>query len=469
MPPQPVEAWDGVLDASDFGPACPQLPFALPTPSGAESISTLLGQSDDARQSEDCLVLNVWTPGLDTERRAVMVRLHGGAFTTGSGSWPQSDGSALADRGNIVVVTVNHRINGLGFLRLDHLDDRFSGSGNAGMLDLVQMLEWVRANISKFGGDPENVTIFGESGGGAKVSVLMSMPSARGLFHRAIIQSGPMLTTRTTEDAAITTDKVLGYLGISTNTIDRIQDVAVPAILDAFTQFGQPAFGHIAPVLDATVLPEQPKDALARGASSTVPLLIGSNMTESTLARLTDLERDIGISREDVVDRLRPVLGDSVEFVFDAYARTWPDAVHEDLQLFIEAEMFCGLQTREYAQLKRATAQAPVYAYVLDWRSQAIDGLLKSAHSLEVPLSMNNPDSATAVSGTPGGRELAQRMSDAWIAFAKNGDPNTETLPTWPTFGDDRAMMFFQNNSRVEYDPFPDPQVWERVSYPKFF
>jgi para-nitrobenzyl esterase len=461
--PRPAPPWKGIRDATAYGPSSVQTAVGINDPKNLPAdippMTRLLGWGTDEHQNEDCLVLNIWTPSPDRRKRPVMFRIHGGGFTIGSGSWPQSDGSAVARRGDVVVVTVNHRLGALGYLYLAEIGgESYADSGNAGMLDLVLALRWVRDNVAQFGGDPGNVTIFGESGGGFKVSTLLAMPAAKGLFHRAIVESGPGLRARTPDAATAAARKTLETLGVPPGDLARLHELPAERFLLPQAQ--------VSPVLDGRSITAHPADALAAGASSTVPLLIGSNQTESTLlGHLTELGRIAALDESGVKSRLMPILGDHTARIVEGYRRSWPNAAPGDLLLYIEADRMMRIGSIQLAERKLAGSTAPVFMYLFSWQGTALDGLFKSAHGLEVPFTMDNVESATALSASPTSRTLANSMSSAWIAFARGGAPAASTLPAWTKYTTaDRATMVLDDHPRVVSDPFGERSLWDGVS-----
>jgi para-nitrobenzyl esterase len=428
----------------------------------------IFGLSDppDDNQSEDCLVLNVWTPGLgDDARRPVLFRIHGGGFGAGSGSWNWHDGTNLARRGDVVVVTVNHRLSPLGYLYLDEIGGPdYAGSGNAGMMDLVLALKWVQDNAGAFGGDPDRVMIFGESGGGAKVSLLLAMPDAKGLFHRAVIQSGPGLKGKTEEEATAVAEKYLAELGVKPSHLDRLAELPTQQFLDAnmalATKAGNPraAMGLLSPVVDGRTLPSHPGDALAAGASGSIPVLVGCTRHEMTMFMAQEPDGFPEIDDIGMRERLSSLLGDQVERAVDAFRRSNPDVSTTELCALIQSAAAMRSGSIRLAERKTAGGAAPVYMYLLMWRSP-IDDRLGAPHGMCVPLSMDNCHTAQW-SDYPEARELAAVMSRAWINFAATGEPGHPDLPKWmPYSTDDRTTMLFDNPCRVVDDPFPAERV----------
>lgn len=461
LAPLPVTPWSGVRDALEYGPSCPQ-PNRRPT-----------GWSHEMAESEDCLVLNVWTPALgDDARRPVMVWFHGGGYSIGSGSWPIYDGAALAARGDVVVVTVNHRLGVLGYLHLagvavpEHAGE-YASSGNAGMLDLVASLEWVRDNIAVFGGDARSVTIFGESGGGAKVSTLHAMPGAHGLFHRAIVQSGPGLRLQTPTQALDNASRLLSLLGIDAapGAIEALRSIPADALLKAQDELapGGGPMGGVAPVLDGLTATAHPSAAFAQGTATDVPLLIGRNKDEGTLMLAADpvLSDPESLDEAGLRQRLA-MLAEDLDPILAGYRSAYPGASLVDLLIAIRTDTFMGIGTARLAEQKLAGTTTPVYMYRFNWSA----GPLRSAHGFEIPFVFDNAHEPVMRS-SPRRTELATRMSEAWIAFARAGDPSHTGLPEWPSYSlAERATMVFDaDECRVEADPFETVHaLWRRVS-----
>ncbi len=451
-PPEAPEPWTGVRDALGYGPSCPQ-PAARPE-----------GWAPEPSLSEDCLYVNVWTPGVgDGAGRPVMVWLHGGGYSIGSGSWPVYDGTALARRGDVVVVTVNHRLGIFGYLHLaEFIGDDFASSSNAGMLDLVAALEWVRDNIAELGGDPANVTLFGESGGGAKVSTLHVMPRARGLFHRAIVQSGPGLRVKTAAQAAEQAEKTLGELGIERGNIRALQSMPADRLLEAHLKLGRGAVFGFSPVLHPVELPDHPGDALRKGTAADVPLIVGCNRDEATLflAMYGGQSNGDGASIER---RLSP-MGADISRVIEGYRKTRPEASDQELLVAIESDRMMRIPSIRMAERKLAGTNTPVYMYVFRWAA----GPLGSAHGYEIPFVFDNARPPVMPESVSRG-DLAARMSEAWIAFARSGSPNHAAIPAWPayTMEERKTMIFDRDVSLVEADPCGEERaIWETTDIP---
>jgi para-nitrobenzyl esterase len=457
-PPQPREPWSEAFDASEFGPSCPQ-----PTRgAGNQRLAAIFAEfgmpAGEAMQDEDCLVLNVWTPGL-SRTHPVLFRIHGGGFVTGSGSWPWYDGANLAQRG-FVVITVNHRLGPLGYLYLDQLaGPEYLGSGNAGMLDLVAALEWVRDNIAAFGGDAGNVTIFGESGGGYKVSTLLAMPAAKGLFHRAIVQSGPGLTALDPEVATSQTEALLSELGVDPTSPEALSSIFPRDLLAADVRLGTPGIQRWAPVRQPNVIPVDPGDAVAEGVAASVPLLIGTTRHEATMFLAMEsvvtgeLPRIAG--DDEVVARMAHIAGDGAAALVSAYRAAQSTVSSLELLAVIQSDFMMRRSSVALAE-RQVDGGGTAYAYLLALKSPALDGFLMASHGLCVPLTMANVGTSPAVD-TPDGRAVSQAMSEAWLAFARTGDPSCEPNPSWPPFSKERReTMVFDRHTEVVNDPYGD-------------
>ncbi len=451
MPPAAAAPWAGVRDAVRFGSSAPQ-PSPAPDP-----LASWYGAIEPV--GEDCLSLNVFTPGLDGARRPVMVWIHGGAWSSCAGSAPGFDGTALAKQGDVVVVTVNHRLNVFGYIRLDDKDERFAASGNAGALDLVAALQWVRGNVAAFGGDPGNVTIFGQSGGGAKVSALLAMPAARGLFHRAIAQScSGSLRLAGQEEAARLAHGLAAQLGIgSANgaalTGAALQAVPMGQLIAALQAMPRP----FRPVLDGVQFQQNPFDPAAPALSSDIPFMAGNAANEVTLYLAAD-PKNFSLDAAEVRRRLARFLQtDDAETgrIMGAYRATLPGSSPSDLLAAIATDYSYRRNTTREAALQSQTARAPVYAYVFDWQTPVMGGVLKTPHTAEVPFVFGTTQAASGLVGAgPDLLPLTRTVMAAWVAFARTGNPGNPALPPWPRYeGAGRSTMMLGMDSKVASDP----------------
>jgi para-nitrobenzyl esterase len=466
MPPVRAKSWEGVRSSRQYGYVAPQGPRA----GWANDEEAFMFAWDDGVQSEDCLRVNVWTPAVaDGKKRPVMVWLHGGGYTAGSGQELRSyDGENLARRGDLVVVSLNHRLNVLGYLDLSKFADQYAASGNVGMLDIVAALEWVRDNIENFGGNPQLVTIFGQSGGGGKVSTLMAMPAAKGLFHRAIVESGSILQGVPQENAQKVSAAIVSELGLSPATIGQIQTLPYQQILTAADKVlrewrpkvigGIPNFRRIStllgfgPVVDGKTLPSHPFDPGAPALSADIPMIVGTTLNEFVTA-LNHPELE-AMSEPDLQTRVREIYGDRAMSVIGAFRQRTPQAKPFDLWSRIAASGVRG-SAIEQAKLKAAQGRAPAYLYWFTWQTPILSGRPRAFHCAEIAFVFDNTDRCeTMTGGGAEARALAGKMCDAWIQFARTGNPNHPQLPRWPAFSAESiATMIFDHPPRVEMNP----------------
>jgi len=462
--PKKPEAWTVPADGSHYGNASMQLrsggsAVAYPGDVGLALEQVYSTPDDVQRQNEDCLFLNVWTPALDNKARPVMVWFHGGGFNYGSGSWPAYDGHNLAARHDVVVVTVNHRLNAFGYLYLGDLGGD-PDSGNAGQLDLIASLEWVRDNIATFGGNPSNVTIFGQSGGGAKVSTLQAMPAAKGLFHRAIIESGPGLRGAPKDAATGTTKAVMAKLGVS--DVKALASVPSQVLVDAASGLQAPGGMGIlrfAPVVDGINLPSHPFDPVAPAQSADIPVMIGCTKDEQTLYNVgfpwwgkIDEAGAIALLKQN------PLIASRTDALWALAKKSFPSDNPSYLYTDITSKTFAFTGSVTLAERKAAQRAAPVFMYIWDYGAAAAGGILRAPHTMEIGFAFDNIDKGPILYGNaPALKPLATKASDAWVAFARSGDPNTKGLPHWPAYdATTRATMIFDEKSRIENDPYAE-------------
>jgi para-nitrobenzyl esterase len=454
MSPRKPDPWTGVREAFQNGPTAPQL--------GGPPNPLILNHRQPAVEGEDCLVMNVFTPGVnDGRKRPVMVWLHGGGFTSGAGSAHAFDGNYLARSGDVVVVSVNHRLNIFGFLYLaDAGGEKYADSGNAGLLDIVAVLEWVRDNISHFGGNPGNVTIFGQSGGGLKISTLLAMPPAKGLFHKAIIESGSLLTGIHRDEANKTTQRVLAKLGLQSNQVDELQKLPVDRLLSAIDNRGSApgtAPFNFAPVVDGRALPRDPFDPAAPDISADVPLIVGTVNTEGTFFTPPDSPL-FSLDEAGMRTRLTSRFGDATDKLIDHYRKEMPNASPSQLYFLITAFPTAAITQ---AERKAAQGKAPVFMYLFAWETPVEGGKRHSPHTVELPFVFNNvEEQPEEVGNGPELQPLADKVSGAWAAFAHTGNPSAVGAPKWLAYtAAERATMIINNEWKLVNDPRHDVRL----------
>lgn len=460
LSPQPVKAWDGVRPAREFGPIAPQNPMV-----GAVILQ------EEQPQDEDCLYLNIWTPGLDDARRPVMVWVHGGAFIIGSGSEAMYRGGNLAAYGDVVLVTINYRLGALGFMNLDVITDgKIPATGDEGLLDQVAALAWVRENIAAFGGDPGNITVFGESAGGMSIGCLLAMPAARGKFEKAILESGAANTVSDLAEAADMSRKYLDVLGLESDDVEKLRALPWKQLLKAQQVLGdelqktEHRITPFQPVVDGGVIPDIPITAIQNGSGRDVSVLAGTNLEEWKLFAIMEP----GFSKMDesgMYARLNAIMpGEYVEGIAAAYraameARGEP-ATPPAILTAIQTDIMFRMPVINLVEAQRENGQA-AYNYLFTWKSPVMGGALGACHALEIGFVFGQFDDTFCGTG-PEVEKLSRCMQDAWLAFVRTGDPSTDTIGRWPEYGKMRSTMLLGRECRVEDAPYEgERSVWD--------
>jgi len=449
-PPRPPKPWSGIRAATGWAPPIPQVADdAEKADSGY--FRFMFGESYPTPASEDGLFLNLWTPSLDrAAKRPVMVWLHGGAFIAGAPSRPRDDGASLALNGGVVYVAPNHRLGALGYLYLDELTDWGISSANVGMLDIVASLEWIAENIEAFGGDPGNVTVFGESGGAFKTATLLAMPKARGLFHRAICQAGAYATGFTSalsrDEATELSREFLARLGVSA-TPGKLAGLPVEQLLSVQSAVSTWALSW-RPVVDGEVLPESPELAAEGGSTVKVPLLLGTSLHEADV-----LGKYGGVFAARTPDELVPVIGERARGLFESYRAARGEREPNDIANAILSDWFFRIPSILFAETYGAKG-APVYLYLFTWK-HPLKPEVRATHGSEGPFIFGTLDATGQTRDAPGAERLSRAMQEAWVAFARTGDPNHAGIPRWHAYSAERrATMVFDDTVREVEDPY---------------
>jgi para-nitrobenzyl esterase len=463
LPPEKHKPWDGVLEARNFGTISPQ---------NTRELLTLKAPGFDAPepQSEDCLYLNIWTPGLGKGSRPVMVWIHGGAFTIGSGSQPVYRGDILASRGDVVVVTINYRLGLLGFLNLNEITGgKIPATGNEGLLDQIAALQWVKDNIAAFGGDPGNVTVFGESAGGMSIGCLLAMPKARGLFHKAILESGTGSMARPLAPCVEMSKRFLEVTGLKSGDIKALRSLSVESLLAAQMELTLKAPGGItpvAPVIDGKIIPKKPLEALRSGSAKEIPTLVGSNLEEWKLFALMHPET-MNIDEAGLVKIFRSfVPARDVPRLIETYqkARAGRGESTSPLELFsaIQTDVMFRVPAARTAEAQCRNGQA-AYHYIFTWKSPAVGGALGACHALEMGFVFGTCDPIFCGSG-PQVKQLSMKIQDGWLAFAHNGNPGCKSLGDWPPYCEKRKTMLLGKECQVKEAPYEEERrIWDDI------
>lgn len=467
LPPVEIEPWEGILSTQAFKPTCPQNWSPL------NDLITDFGIVEP--QDEDCLYMNIWSPGIDDKRRPVLFWIHGGAFNAGAGSQKPYNATKLAAKGDVVVITFNYRLGVFGFLRLkEATEGRIPSTGNEGLLDQIAALEWVRGNISAFGGDPDNVTVFGESAGGMSIECLLTMPQSLGLFHKAIIQSSLGEIPGTPLDMAIKIGKEFpGVLKISPDDANTMRSLTTSQLLSAGEGLrariseiqGEPAITVTTPVMDGVTVPEFPTEVIRSGCAENIPVLIGSNLEEFRLFGL--LSPDFPKMGEDeLVKGCQTFIPkDNVKEIIDTYRKArigrGEDISPAGLFTAIQTDFMFRLPAVHFMDAQKT--YGPVYNYILTWKSPVKGSMFGACHAMDIAFVFGTHNDSFWGSG-PKADRFSSRIQDAWLAFAHNGDPSCDSLVKWPLYGDKRIAMLLGEECLIQEMPYEEERaVWDQV------
>lgn len=461
QPPTKLQPWTGIRDAFEYGPQAIQ----QKNPNSTNSVPS----------SENCQFINVWTPSVERGgKKPVMYYIHGGGFIGGSGGSGKNlehDGSALSRNNDVVVVTSNHRLGAMGYLYLGDLSKKYPASGITGMLDIVASLEWIRDNIASFGGDPDNVFIFGESGGGQKVCALLAMPSAHGLFHKASIESAPNLNMGYCDIATKTTEQMMALLGLKTSQVDELVNLSpdrmmeAQAIVRSKSEDRNGTIGYFGPVVDGNYLPVHPYDPVGPAISKNIPLIIGSNKQEGLL-RLQEKPEVFNMDEAGLKALIQARLGEKEgNHMLEIYRKSRPNASPADVYVDFTTHQWMWVDTTRRIERQLTLHGAPVYTYIFDYESEVplrpnISYPRKAIHGMEVTFKLDHPENNPATGNRPERFQAAKNMSRAWAAFARTGDPSHSGIPKWPSYTiEQRATMILNATCTVVNDPMRDERL----------
>jgi len=466
MPPQKPAPWSGVRDCLEWGPLAPQPSQSGLNPAGGmgKDFATFFGTQPDAPsvRSEDCLMLNVFTPGLDRKKRPVMVWIHGGGFGIGAGAGARANGTNLAKRRDVVAISLHHRLGVLGYCHLGEFDSAFAHSGNVGQLDLIAALEWIRDNVEAFGGDPKRVMVHGESGGGGKIGTLLGMPKASGLFQRAILQSGTANRLPAKEQAAMRAEALLKELQIAKTDVRKIQQLPFEQIIAAASKLEAaappgPRSGFV-PTKGTVDLPMDPIDAVA-GGSAKIPIMLGCTKHEMALMLMGSGTDPSKITDEQLQMRLQGMVGAKAPELIKGYRANHPDYTAGDLLVRIMSDTAMRMGAIDLAEAHIKAGGAPTYMYLFTWESPKLPNL-KSAHGIDGTFYFDNTETVGMAEGDPKAQGLATNASTAWANFARDSKPSAPGLPAWPEYTvEKRETMILSNEPHIESDPMKDDRL----------
>ena len=464
MPPRPVKAWSGIRPTNKYSPIAPQVVepggiwAAVPEP-----------------QNEDCLYVNIWTPGLDNTNRPVMVWIHGGGFTGGSGSGPGYRGNSLVNRGNAVVVTLNYRLGALGFLRLNEVTQgMIPSTGNEGLLDQAVALQWIKDNIAGFGGDPNNITIFGESAGGMSIGCQLAMPGSRGLFHKAILQSGAANNVISPDAANRVAEIYLDTLGVKGSNIESLYALSTGQLIEGQKQFSLRVRNNkldiyylpFQPVIDKAIIPVHPLQAMKEGASSDIPIIVGSTLNEWEFFTLFDPAM-AALGKDNLLIRLASQIpAENIPGIIETYALSGKErglpVTDSDVYSAIQTDLVFRLPAIWLAEAKKKHKQR-AFHYIFTWPSPFMGGKVGACHAIDVPFIWGSYEPVFSGTG-PKAEAMSHYVQDAWLAFAHHGNPSCESLGEWPAYGKKRETMILGENCHLENNPLDKEwKAWSKI------